>query len=79
MASAIYTFLATAAGDKMPRVIWARRLLLVVLLAAVAGCATTSPPPPPRQSTAPRTRCLSDPNETGGLRPLLFFLCVESP
>jgi hypothetical protein len=79
MASGIYTFLVAAAGDKMPRVIWARRLLLVVLLAAVAGCATGSAPPPARQSTAPRTRCLSDPNETGGLRPLFFFLCVESP
>ena len=57
---------------------WTRRLLLLVLLAAVAGCASYAPPPP-RQSTAPRTRCLSDPNETGGLRPLFFLFCVESP
>jgi len=60
-------------------VTWARRLFLLVLLAAVAGCASTSSQPPPRQSTAPRTRCLSDPNETGGLRPLFFLFCVESP
>jgi hypothetical protein len=60
-------------------VTWTRRLLLLVLLAAVAGCASTSSQPPPRQSTAPRTRCLSDPNETGGMRPLFFLFCVESP
>jgi hypothetical protein len=58
---------------------WARRLLLLVLVAAVAGCASGYSTPPPRQSTAPRTRCLSDPNETGGLRPLIFLFCVESP
>jgi hypothetical protein len=60
-------------------VTWTRRLLLLVLLAAVAGCASTSSQPVSRQSTAPRTRCLSDPNETGGLRPLIFLFCVESP
>jgi len=60
-------------------VTWTRRLLLLVLLAAVAGCASTSSSPPPRQSAPPRTRCLSDPNEAGGLRPLIFFFCVESP
>jgi hypothetical protein len=59
-------------------VTWARRLLILVLLAAVAGCASGYQPPPPRQSTAPRTRCLSDPNETS-LRPLFFLFCVESP
>jgi hypothetical protein len=53
-------------------------LLLLLLLAAVAGCASASPPPPPRQSTAPRTRCLSNPNETD-LRPMFFLFCVESP
>ena len=77
IASAIYTFRLPAAGDKMPRVTWARRLLLLALLAAVAGCASYSPPPP-RQSQPPRTRCLSDPNETG-TRPLFFLFCVESP
>jgi hypothetical protein len=60
----------------MPRVSWTRRLLLLVLLAAVTGCATGAPPP--RQSTAPRARCLTDPNE-GGTRPLFFLFCVESP
>jgi hypothetical protein len=62
----------------MPRVTWTRRLLVLVLVAAVTGCASRYQPPPPRQSTAPRTRCLTDPNETGS-RPLLFFFCVESP
>jgi hypothetical protein len=77
MASAIYTFRAVATGDKMPRVTWTRRLLVIALLAAVAGCASYQPPPP-RASTPPRTRCLSDPNETG-LRPLFFLFCMESP
>jgi len=62
----------------MPRVSWTRRLLLLVLLAAVTGCATGGVEPPPRQSRAPRTRCLSDPNE-GSTRPLFFLFCVESP
>jgi len=63
----------------MPRVTWARRLLLLGLLAAVAGCASGSyAAPPPRASTPPRTRCLSDPNETS-LRPMFFLFCVESP
>jgi len=74
---AIYTFRPAPAGDKMPRVSWTRRLLLLVLLAAVTGCASGLQPPP-RQSRAPRTRCLSDPNE-GSTRPLFFLFCVESP
>ena len=77
MASAIYTFRLPPAGDKMARVIRARRLLLLLVLAAVAGCASYSPPPP-RQSQTPRARCLADPNETG-TRPLFFLFCVESP
>jgi len=77
MASAIYTFRVGAAGDKMPRVTWTRRLLIVLVVAAVAGCATGSQPAP-RQSSAPRARCLSDPNESG-MRPLFFLFCVESP
>jgi hypothetical protein len=60
----------------MRRVTWTRRLLVIALLAAVAGCASYQPPP--RASTPPRTRCLSDPNETG-LRPLIFLFCMESP
>ena len=64
----------------MPRVTWPRRLiLLVVLVAALTGCASSGQSPPPRQSSAPRTRCLSDPNESGGMRPLFFLFCVESP
>jgi len=59
-------------------VTWARRLLLLALLVAVAGCASGYQSPPARQSTPPRTRCLSDPNETS-LRPLFFLFCVESP
>jgi hypothetical protein len=60
-------------------VTWPRRLLILVLLVGVAGCASGYQSPPPRQSTAPRTRCLSDPNEAGGTRPLFFLFCVESP
>jgi hypothetical protein len=79
MASAIYTFHRAATGDKMPRVIWMRRLLLLLVLVAVAGCSTTYQSPPPRASVPPRTRCLSDPGESGGTRPLFFLFCVESP
>jgi len=54
-------------------------LLAGVLLAALAaGCATgsySSSSPP----SGPRARCLANPNETGGTRPLIFFFCVESP
>jgi hypothetical protein len=56
-----------------------------VLLAAVtavtviaAGCAAQSSTPPPT-SQGPRSRCLSNPNESGGMRPLVFLFCVESP
>jgi len=78
MASAYIHLPWDGGGRKMPRVTWPRRLLLLVLLAAVAGCASGSAPPPPRASTPPRTRCLSDPNETS-LRPMFFLFCVESP
>ncbi|HET7343646.1 MAG TPA: hypothetical protein VFL90_19440 [Methylomirabilota bacterium] len=54
-----------------------RLLLLLVLAAVVAGCASSTTPPP-RQSTTPRARCLTDPNETS-MRPLFFLFCVESP
>jgi hypothetical protein len=56
---------------------WTRRVLLLVALITLAGCAVPSASPP-RGSQAPRTRCLSDPNE-GGSRPLIFLFCVESP
>ena len=58
-----------------------RRLVLFALLALVAvvtGCASYTPPPP-QASTPPPTRCLANPQEPGGLRPLLFLFCVESP
>lgn len=55
----------------------ARRLLLALALVAIAGCAT-APEPPARQSQSPRTRCLSDPAETG-TRPLFFLFCIETP
>jgi len=60
----------------MARVMRARLLVLLVL-AAVAGCASYSSPPP-RQSSAPRTRCLANPNETD-TRPLFFLFCIETP
>jgi len=47
------------------------------VLLTITGCAAASSPPP-RGSQPPRTRCLSDPNETG-TRPLFFFFCIESP
>ena len=52
-------------------------LALVALVALLAGCASYTPPP--QASTPPRTRCLANPQETGGLRPLFFLFCVESP
>jgi hypothetical protein len=54
-----------------------QRALVVLVLLAVAGCAAGAASPP-RGSQAPRTRCLSDPHETG-TRPLFFLFCVESP
>jgi hypothetical protein len=57
-----------------------RALVLLVILATLAGCSTApSPGLPPRGTQAPRTRCLTNPDETGGLRPLIFLFCVESP
>ena len=62
-----------------------KHLLAGVLLAAVtvigAGCATgsyssTSASSP---SSGPRARCLANPGESGGTRPLIFFFCAESP
>ena len=54
------------------------RLLLLVLVTLLTGCASYTPPPP-QASTPPRTRCLANPQEAGGLRPLFFLFCVESP
>ncbi len=56
-----------------------RRLLLLALVTLVTGCASSYTPPPPQASTPPRTRCLANPQEAGGLRPLFFLFCVESP
>jgi hypothetical protein len=57
-----------------------RALLAVALLTILAGCATSPPPQQyPRAGTSPRARCMSNPNETGDLRPLFFLFCVESP
>jgi hypothetical protein len=56
---------------------WTHRALVVLVLLTITGCAAASSPPP-RGSQPPRTRCLSDPNETG-TRPLFFFFCIESP
>ncbi len=57
------------------------RLGLLGMLAlglVVAGCASSKPSPPP-SSSAPRTRCLNDRNETGSTRPIFFLFCIESP
>ena len=57
---------------------WTQRTLVVLALLALTACTTGYASPPARGSQAPRTRCLSDPNETG-TRPLFFLFCVESP
>jgi hypothetical protein len=56
------------------------RILLVLLVALIfAGCASAGPVQErPRAGSAPRARCLSDPNEAA-LRPLIFLFCAESP
>jgi hypothetical protein len=53
-------------------------LLLAAVTAIAAGCATQGSTATPT-SQGPRSRCLSNPNETGGMRPLVFLFCVESP
>ena len=56
-----------------------RHVLVLVLLAAlVGGCASPAPAPSPRGSTAPRVRCLNNPNE-GDTRPMIFLFCAETP
>jgi uncharacterized protein YceK len=60
---------------------------LVLLFAVLSGCASASSSSSsnsgsaPRGSASPRVRCLSDParDDASGTRPLLYFLCVESP
>jgi hypothetical protein len=61
----------------MTAMTWIRSAIVLLVLAAISGCASGGPPPP-RGSHVPRTRCLSDPNETGA-RPLFFLFCVETP
>jgi hypothetical protein len=65
-----------------------RGLALVLLLVTLSGCASASSSGSsstssnaPRGSSSPRVRCLSDPkrDDASGSRPLLYFLCVESP
>jgi hypothetical protein len=51
---------------------------LVLLLVGVAGCAT--PSSTGSQTSVPTSvRCLANPNETGGMRPLIFLLCIQTP
>jgi hypothetical protein len=50
---------------------------LVLLLVGVAGCAT--PSTHSQASVPPSVRCLANPNETGGMRPLIFLLCIQTP
>jgi hypothetical protein len=57
---------------------WTQRTIVVLTLLALTACSTGYASPPARGSQPPRTRCLSDPNETG-TRPLFFLFCVESP
>jgi hypothetical protein len=52
-------------------------LALACLMVVVAGCAPTAAPPA-RATSAPRTRCLSDPYERD-TRPLFFLFCIEAP
>jgi len=54
------------------------RLALVLLVCVLAGCSSSYSPPPPTASAPPRTRCLSNPQDTT-LRPMIFLFCVESP
>ena len=65
-----------------------RGLALVLLLVTFSGCGSASSSSgrstssnAPRGSSSPRVRCLSDParDDASGSRPLLYFLCVESP
>jgi len=51
---------------------------LIFLTLAVSGCASGDPPPA-RTGRSPTTRCLTNPNETGDSRPMLFLFCAESP
>ncbi|HEY7518539.1 MAG TPA: hypothetical protein VIE36_09635 [Methylomirabilota bacterium] len=55
-----------------------RSLALALAVLALAGCASGQPSASASSSNPPRARCLVDPNE-GGTRPLIYFLCIESP
>jgi hypothetical protein len=60
----------------------ARRLLVLLAVPLLVSCASgeLGRDPEPR-SSAPRVRCLTDPQRDAreGTRPLFFFFCVESP
>jgi len=56
-----------------------RGLAATLLGLAVAACASGSSPSARRDN--PRTRCVSDLDKQPGTinRPLIYFLCIESP
>jgi hypothetical protein len=53
-----------------------RLFALILIVLSLSSCAS-SPPASSSRASAPRTRCLADRNDP--MRPLIFFLCVESP
>jgi len=54
-----------------------RLFALILIVLSLSACASSPPASSSRSSSAPRTRCLADRNDP--MRPLIFFLCVESP
>jgi len=58
-----------------------RWVWIAVLGLTLGGCVSSTNPPVRRDDPPSRTRCVNDRDREPGTinRPLLYFLCIESP